>query len=163
MNFGPAHVSDPLAVCEEAFRSLQPGGTFGASIWETIGWAPDVREAFKSEGLPAGPENQQLLTMFTKDPYYDPKFVKGVLEKVGFVDIDVKVVPKTIPMEVKDTELMFSGFMGMLTASWSEEEKKKYTEAGKKAAAKYVQAKYGENGSVTWHWAAVLVTAKKPA
>ncbi|KAF2179241.1 S-adenosyl-L-methionine-dependent methyltransferase [Zopfia rhizophila CBS 207.26] len=166
-NMGWQNIPNSIEAIRETYRMLKPGGIFGATSWERIGWYDDAYEAVeKIPGAPSFLDRDTFMRIRTNGEWDRPEFVRETLKKEGFVDIVVEVHSTPIRMDSAE-ETMAVSFPKMLPAftvkAWSKEENEKYAPLMKPALGEYLLNKYGSGKPFSYDMVAIIATARKPA
>jgi hypothetical protein len=87
----------------ECFQVLKPSDKCGVTIWVTVGWTPDVREALATiTSAPPFTEDEIFMGSFGDGkPWCRAECVKQKLEDHGFTDVKVDVVPTLPPLTMR--------------------------------------------------------------
>jgi hypothetical protein len=154
----------------ECFRILESGGVCGISTWGTVGWMPDVREAFATiTGAPPFPDHKTLQSSLGDGgQWYRSEYVKQKLADHGFEGIKVEVVPS--PVTFDNVPAFVEHFLAMSTQFtakfWSKDDHAKYSGEIKPALMKHMTKKYPEGHATELTKAtqmmAIVASARKP-
>ena len=90
-------VSDPDKVTSEMYRTLKPGGTAFATIWETFGWLYVVHAARKV----AKPDIPFFRSLVAPEWQAEAR-LRSCLETGGFRIEDIEVKRSTVTAHMKD-------------------------------------------------------------
>ncbi|KAF4542154.1 COQ5 family methyltransferase [Lasiodiplodia theobromae] len=164
-NFGFVGLPDPSLVLREWHRVLQPGGTCGFTVWESVGWYSPVEAAVKSLDGPKFPTWTEFCKAFstTDDAWEERSFFERGVEAVGFEDMRVESFEnRTKHASAREFCELYGMMCRVITEKfWSEEEKGKYGPLLEPAIEKALQERFGE-GEFSLDWKAWIITAKKP-
>jgi SAM-dependent methyltransferase len=159
-------IPDSQAALQECYRVIKPGGTFALSVWHTENWSLDVRDAITHlPGLPAWPETSvELTNSWAQGPWENTHYVRSMLHRRGFVDVDVQT--KSIQIPLKDAEdfyEVYDAFIEWVTDRyWTEEEKKACKPLLRETVVRHMENKYGRGKPFAIEKVCILATAKRP-
>ena len=125
MSMGIFLLPDPEKGAKEMYRTLQPGGAVVVSSIKQIGWVT-IFQAAQMEVKPESP----LFKSPLKEEWSTKEKLISVLEAGGFkaADIEIKVGESSIPSN--ELELLMRSMRGpvtgMITGTWTEEEKGRF-------------------------------------
>lgn len=104
--FGIMFFPDKQKAVDEIYRVLKPESNFLFSVWDSYAYNPLIKLV-----------NDSLIQMFPENPpsflnvplgYFDINEIQRVLQKSGFTEIDIAILPRTIRMEnAQDAPLGF--------------------------------------------------------
>jgi SAM-dependent methyltransferase len=150
---------EPERFFQGAFRTLKPGGQLGFAVWKEVGWT-ELIPAIIKHIRPSDPAAHEPFRAFIH-AWDKIEFVQSILERSGFVDINIEEMKASI--EAPNMDMLKNGPLGPVSAEitkdWSEDEKAKWSKAVDLAANEVFGIK--EDGSVSVPMVAWIVTAKK--
>ncbi|KUJ18651.1 putative UbiE/COQ5 family methyltransferase [Mollisia scopiformis] len=159
-------IPDSQAALQDCYRVLKPGGTFALSVWYTENWILDVRDAVAQlPGLPNWPQTSlELTNSWAQGPWEDPHYVKSMLHRRGFVDIDVQT--KIIMIPLKDAEDFYEVYDAFIEwvadRYWTEGERKRCKPLLRDAVVGFMERKYGRGRPFSIEKVCILGTARRP-
>ncbi|KAL2851895.1 S-adenosyl-L-methionine-dependent methyltransferase [Aspergillus pseudoustus] len=127
-NLGFPFFPHPEKAAEQVYRTLRPGGTAFISTWKTLGYMRPLHDAQRA----VRPNDALWEPPMPKDWYRQEKLIQ-VLVSAGFERDRIQVLTKSMAYRGKDLDdlldIIETGFMGMVTNGWSEEEKEQWVKA----------------------------------
>lgn len=157
---------DSQAALTECHRMLKPGGTFALSTWFKEHWSQEVHDALTH--LPGAPNwpatSEELTNTWAQGPWENVHYVRSMLHRRGFVDIDVQT--KSIMIALKDANdfyEVYDAFIEWVTDRyWTEEEKRVCKPLMRRAVVGYLEGKYGVGKPFEVEKVCILATCKRP-
>ena len=117
-------VNDPDKVASEIYRTLKPGGTTFATIWETFGWLPVAHAAQKSV-KPQAP----LFPSPVSREWQTESRLRSCLQSGGFQADDIEIKRSKVTAYMKDMVSGMDHFVEavtmMVAQGWTPEESEK--------------------------------------
>ncbi|KAH7116102.1 S-adenosyl-L-methionine-dependent methyltransferase [Dendryphion nanum] len=129
-NFGIMFFPDAVQGAKEIYRTLRPGGTAVVTSWAKMGYVEPIHRAQK-----ATKPHCELFVPPMPPQWYSAEHVIDVLKKGGFehVEIHEKVVCFGGESAREVSEMVLKLFGGIITKTWSDEEKRRFEEELHKA------------------------------
>lgn len=108
------------------------------------------------------PTVEEFLDLIGDGKWYSVSWVQSQLQERGFRDINVKPVTKSVTMKVSEFLLMLNMMVPMIAKHlWSEQQQKDGLDKAIPAIKKYLEEKFGADGTITDDWTALVATARK--
>ncbi|KAK7743655.1 hypothetical protein SLS62_010558 [Diatrype stigma] len=165
INFAMHLIPNPQAALRDTMRILQPGGTFGFTVWhkDNEAWAPDMRSCFDALPFDAPMPNPLPMAPHGQVQFTESEGLERELRDHGFVDIETKTVTFTHHIESAEHYLRSFDMMKqwMMNMMWSEESKERAKYVLDTHIVKHLKEKHNNQG---WDltWKCIVVACQKP-
>ncbi|RYP32554.1 hypothetical protein DL767_005166 [Monosporascus sp. MG133] len=165
INFGMHLIPNPQAVLRDTMRLLQPGGTFGFTVWhkDNEGCLPDLKACFE-----ALPFEAPFPDPFPMAPHGQLQWIEeGGIEKelrdFGFQKIEINTMTHIVHVDSAEHYLKCFDMMKhwIVNTYWNEESKEKAKGILDEHIVKHLKDKHNNQGwDLTWKM--IVVTCQKP-
>jgi len=160
MNFGLLHLARPEAAIADAHRVLRAGGRYAFTVWA----APDQAVAFGMVLKAVEEFGRSDVPLPEGPPFFrfaEADQSRQTLERAGFVDVDVRVLPLTWRLDSPDGVYDALSRGGVRTAAVLRAQTPKALDAIRAAARRSVE-RYRDGDRFVLPMPAVLASARKP-
>ncbi|RYP41251.1 hypothetical protein DL768_010525 [Monosporascus sp. mg162] len=165
INFAMHLIPNPQAVLRDTMRLLQPGGTFGFTVWhkDNEGWLPDMRSCFEALPFEAPFPNPFPMAPHGQLQWTEEVGIEKELRDGGFQKIEINTMTHIVHVDNAEHYLKLFDMMKhwVVNTYWSEESKEKANGVLDEHIVRHLKDKHKNQGwDLTWKM--IVATCQKP-
>ncbi|RYP06360.1 hypothetical protein DL764_003205 [Monosporascus ibericus] len=165
INFAMHLIPDPQAVLRDTMRLLQPGGTFGFTVWhkDNEGWLPDMRTCLEALPFEAPLPNPFPMATHGQPQWTEEGGIEKELKDGGFLKIEINTMTQIVHVDSAEHYVKCFDMIKqwIVNTYWSEESKEKAKGTLDEHMVKHLKDKHDNRGwDLTWKM--IFATCQKP-